>query len=143
MNSNQFLTSVRYGHLMVPEYPQLTITSSCMARSRAVLALEPFVDQIRTATGIAESLKPYVRGQLLVHALRSQAVSPMWFAQKQRQCIIGSVIAYPEAKDSSPVTLENCAIINIDMNAHDGTDPTVKITIGGIYLTDAMSASRL
>lgn len=92
---------------------------------------EQFADTIGTATGAVSSPKPSIRAQFVVHVLRSRvAVSQAWLSQAQNMRVIGSVIGYPRDGASS-VTLENCAITNIDPDTYDGSDPTMVITIDG------------
>jgi len=125
-------------HVIVPSFPQLTVTAPYMSKSLAVLTFDgPFVDQIGTATGVVNSPMPYVMAQIVVNLLRSQSVSALWIAQAQLQSVIGSIVAYPDSTVFPPITLANCSLIEIDPGAFDGVDPTVKMTVKGVYYTNS------
>jgi hypothetical protein len=130
---NRVLTSI-----VVPSYPQLSAIAPNMSKSLVQLTFDgPFNDQIGTATGIVNSPLPYVMGQLVVSLLRSQLVSGLWIAQAQTQSILGTVTAYPDSPVFPAVSLTNCSITDIDPGAYDGQDPTVKITLKGVFYTNA------
>lgn len=125
-------------HIIVPENPQLTVTASYMAKSQAVLTFDgPFTEQIGTATGIVNSPQPYVMAQVVISLLRSQAVSGLWIAQTQASAEIGPVTVYPDSDAFPPITLADCSIIEVDPGAFDGADPTTKVTVKGVFYTNA------
>ena len=125
-------------HTILPIFPQLTVTSPFMAKSQAVLTLEgPFVHQMGTATGLVNSPEPYVMGQLVISLLRSQALSGLWVAQSQVTSVIGPVTIYSDSTEFPSVTLADCSIIDIDPGAYDGQDPATKVTIKGVFYTNA------
>ncbi len=130
---NRVLTNV-----VVTLLPQLSVTSPYMAKSQAQITFDDdFVDQIGSATGVVNSPAPYIMGSLVINLLRSQAVSGLWIAQSQVQSVIGPVIAYPDSTAFPPVALANCSIKHIDPGAYDGQDPTVKVTVRGVFYTNA------
>ena len=116
---------------MVSNYPRLSLTAPFMGKSCAVLTSDEFfVDQIKTAMGIVNSTRPSVVSQVVVHVLRSKTVASDWIRQARVQPIIGPVIAYPDST-GPPLTLADCAIMEVDPEAYDGLDPTARITIRG------------
>lgn len=130
---NRVLTNV-----VIPSFPQLSVTAPFMAKSLAQLTFDaPAVDQIGTATGIVNSPAPYVMGQLVVNILRSQSVAELYYAQWQINAVIGTVQAYPDSTVLPPFTLANCSILDVDPGAFDGQDPTTKVTIKGVYYVNA------
>lgn len=132
-NLNRVLTNV-----VVASWPQLTVTAPFMAKSLArVTYEETFNDQIGTATGVVNSPVPYVMTQIEINLLRSQAVAGLWIAQAQVQSVLGSVTAYPDSTAFPAIQLTNCSIMSIDPGAFDGQDPTVKITVKGVFQTNA------
>ena len=125
-------------HIVVPGFPQLSVTAPYMSKSLALLSFDgPFVDQIGTATGIVNSPVPFVMGQIVVNLLRSQSLSSLWIAQVQVASIIGTVVAYPDSTVFPAIPLSNCSIIDVDPGAYDGADPTTKITMKGVFYTNA------
>ena len=130
---NRVLTNV-----VIPGFPQLSVTSPFMSKSLAQLTFDaPAVDQIGTATGIVNSPAPYVMAQLVVNVLRSQSVASLYYAQWQANAVIGSVTAYSDSTELPPFKLTNCSILDVDPGAFDGQDPTTKVTIKGVYYVNA------
>ncbi len=125
-------------HVVVPGFPQLSVTASFMSKSLAQLTFDgPAVDQIGTATGVVNSPMPYVMAALTVNLLRSQVLSTLYYAQWQSNAVIGAVTVYPDSTVLGPFTLANCSILDIDPGAFDGNDPTTKVSIKGIYFTNS------
>ena len=125
-------------HTIVPLFPQLTVTSPYMGKSQAVLTLDgPFVHQIGTATGLVNSPEPYVMGQLVISLLRSQALAGLWVAQAGITSVIGAVTVYSDSTEFPVITLADSSIIDIDPGAFDGQDPVTKVTVKGLYYTNA------
>jgi len=125
-------------HIVVPTFPQLSVTASYMGKSMATLSFDGnFVDQIMTATGLVNSPEPYVTGNVVVNLLRSQQLSALWIAQSQLESVIGPVTLYSDSTAFPPIVLANCSIVGIDPGAFDGQDPAVKATIKGVYYLNA------
>ncbi len=125
-------------HIIVPLFPQLTVTAPFMAKSQAVLTFDgPFVHQIGTGTGLVNSPEPYVMAQINISLLRSQSVSALWLAQAQIEGVIGLVTAYSDSTTFPAVTLANCSITEIDPGAFDGQDPATRVTVKGLFYTNA------
>lgn len=124
-------------HIVVPDYLGLSVTAPYMSKSLAVFTFEDdFVDQVPTATGLVNSPRPYVISQVVINLLRSQALAAAWLAQSQVASQIGTVNVYPDSTVLPYLSLANCSIINVDPGAFDGTDPTFKLTVKGIYYTN-------
>ena len=125
-------------HTIIPSNPQLTVTAPYMSKTLAVLTFDgPFVNQIGTATGLVNSPEPYVMSQLVISLLRSQPLSALWVAQVQLQSMIGSVVVYSDSCVFPEITLANCSITDIDPGSYDGNDPTVKVTVKGVFYANA------
>lgn len=126
---NRVLTSV-----VVTSFPQLSVTAPYMAKSLAQIDFdEDGVDQIGTATGIVNSPMPYVMSTVQINLLRSQSVAKAYLAQWQTNAILGSVTVYPDSTVFPSITLANCSLLRPSPGPYDGQDPTVKITIKGVY----------
>lgn len=125
-------------HIVVPAFPQLNVEPSYMAKSQAVVSFDgPFVDQEPTAVGIVNSPRPFVMGKLVINLLRSQSLSNLWILQTQTVPVLGAVVAYSDSTTFSSIPLANCSIIDFDPGAFDGADPTVKVTVSGVFYTAA------
>lgn len=130
---NRVLTNVVFA-----SFPQLNVSAPFMSKSLAQVTFdESAVDQIGTATGIVNSPKPYVMGQLVINVLRSQPVAALYVTQWESQAVVGSVTAYPDSNTFPPIIFANASILDIDPGAYDGQDPTTKVTIKGVFYTNA------
>lgn len=124
-------------HVLVANFPQLNVTSPFMAKSQVVVTFDgPFVNQIPTATGIVPSPEPFVMAQVVVSLLRSQSLWNLWVAQTQVNSVIGQVTAYSDSNTFGAVTLQECAITEIEPGAFDGGDPSARVTIRGKFITN-------
>jgi hypothetical protein len=130
-------------HIVVASFTNLNVTAGYMGKSQAIVTLDgPIVNQIGTATSVVNSPEPYIMSTLVISLLRSQSLSNAWLAQIQSNATIGTVTAFPDSSTFSPIELVNCSIQDFDPGAFDGGDPTVKVTIRGVfYVNSAMWAS--
>jgi hypothetical protein len=130
-------------HIVVPSFPQLNANAGYMSKGLAVMTFDPpFVEQIETATGIVNSPKPFVMGQIVINLLRSQSLANVWITQAQAQATLGTILAFPDSSTFEPLALSNASIYDFDPGAFDGVDPTVKVTIKGtFYINAAMWAA--
>ncbi len=125
-------------HVVVTDFPQLSVTSSFMSKALTNLTFEgEFTRQEQTAVGIVNSPEPYVMAQLNVSILRSQPLAALWYIQAQLLTIIGDVVTYSDSTVFPEVTLLNCSLINVEPGAYDGQDPTTRLTIKGILPINA------
>ncbi len=120
--------------VVVPSYTNLNIDSSHMSRKFVTVTFdEDFVDQPMTATGIVNSPAPYVMATISVGILRTQSLSASWFTQAQTQSVLGRITVHPDTTTFPQITAYNCSILRLEPGAQDGTDPTVDLTIRGIF----------
>lgn len=134
-NLNRVLTSV-----VLTDFPELNVTSSFMSKALSQLTFDDDAnDQIGTATGVVNSPKPYIMATLQINILRSQSLAALYYAQLQAGVVLGSVKVYTDVDPSilPPFALANCSLQHVDPGPFDGQDPTTKVTIKGIYYTNA------
>lgn len=125
-------------HVVVPAFPQLSVTSSFMAKSMTHVTFDgDFTRQEQTAVGIVNSPEPYVMGHLEVAILRSQSLAAAWYAQMQLLTVIGDVVTHSDSTLFPVITLNNCSLINVEPGAYDGQDPTTRLTIKGVLQINA------
>ncbi len=123
-----------YTNVIVPNFPGLNVTASFMSKGQAHLTFEGIFDnQIPTATGIVNSPEPFVMADIAINLLRSQPLANLWIAQAQSQVIIGPVTLYSDSTAFGALTVTQCAIQAVDPGPFDGTDPTIKVTVKGVY----------
>lgn len=135
---SQGLLNKVYTSVVVPGNLALNVTASFMAKSQVQVTFDdPFVTQPGTATGVVQCPQPYVGATCVLNLLRSQATSGLWLTQTQANAVLGDVSIYPDSNVYPVITLSSCAIEGVDPGAFDAGDPTVKITIKGIYETNA------
>ena len=121
-------------HLVVANFPGLSVTASFMGKSQVKVTLDsPFVQQLPTATGIVNSPEPFVMGHMTVALLRSQSLANAWISQAQVQATLGTVVIYPDSSTFSPIEVLNCSITDFDPGAFDGADPVVSVTVSGTF----------
>ena len=122
--------------VVLPKNSSLNITSAYMGKSFVTVTFDhDFDNLIPTATGAVTSPEPYVLTTVTIGILRTQALSGAWLAQAQNLSDIGSVSIFPDTSTSSfpEIDLSGCIIKHIDPGAFDGTDPVVKLTLGGTF----------
>ena len=124
--------------VVVPGFTNLNITSSYMSKSFARLTYEGnFSDLIGTATGGVSSPEPYVFASLTVGILRTQALANQWRQQSELLSNVGDITVYSDSAAWDPIPLANAQIQNLDPGAFDGTDPTVRLVLRGIYYVNS------
>jgi hypothetical protein len=126
-------------HVVVADYPQLSVTAPFMSKALTSLTFEgDFTTQIPTATGIVNSPEPFVMGSLVVSILRSQLLAAIWIAQLQVNSVLGSITTYSDSTIFPALTLINCSLQGVDPGPYDGQDPTTKLTIEGVLPINAI-----
>ena len=130
---NRVLPSV-----IVPGNTALNITSNYMGKSFVTVTFDgDFDNLIHTATGAVTSPEPYVQATASVSILRTQSLSGAWLAQAQKLSDIGNVSIFSDTTAFPEIDLVNCIIKHIDPGAYDGTDPVVRLTLGGIFYVNS------
>lgn len=129
---NRALTQVVFS-----DYPALNASIDNMSSGFMHVTFEgaPTL-QIGTGTSIVNSPNPYVMGSLQLNILRTQALATTWLRQMQSNSVLGNLTGYPDAAPFDPITLENSSITAFDPGAWDGQNPTVAITITGLFFTN-------
>jgi hypothetical protein len=124
--------------IVIPEFFQLNVDAQHMSKSFATLSFSGnFNDLIPTATGGVTSPEPYVMASITFGLLRSQALSSAWLAQAQLLGTLGPITIYPDSTVYPELSIFNCVIADYEPGAYDGNDPTVRVTIRGIFPINA------
>ncbi len=120
--------------VIVPNYSSLNINSSHMSKKFVTVTFdEDFADQPETAVGIVNSPKPYVMATVNVGILRTQALAASWLAQAQQDTQIGRVIVHSDTNAFPQIHVHNCSLLKSEPGPYDGMDPTVDLTIRGVF----------
>ena len=121
-------------HIVVPSLTGLNITASYMVKNFATVSFDDnFVDQMPTGTGVVNSPVPYVMATISVGLIRSQSLAQSWLTQAQATSVLGNVTIYSDTAAWDPVQLSETAISHIQPGPYDGMDPTVSLTLRGVY----------
>ena len=121
-------------HVVVPSFTELNITSSYMTKNFATISFDDnFTDQIPTATGVVNSPAPYTMASLSVGLIRTQSLAQSWLAQSQATSILGEVVIHSDTAAWPAITISQASILHIQPGPFDGMDPTVQLSIRGVY----------
>jgi hypothetical protein len=132
------LNKVR-GSIVIALNPALNVTAPYMSKGMFSIGFEGnMTEQIETATGVVNSPEPYVMVTIMVDLLRTQSLSYAWLAQAMATTDIGPVVAYTDSSAFPTIPLDNCVMRIIDPGKMDGNDPTVKLTIRGVFYINAL-----
>lgn len=124
--------------VVIPSFPSLSITAPYMGKSFVKIAFDSaFGELIPTATGGVTSPEPYVMTTISVSVLKTQALGAAWMAAALLNCNIGPVSVWPDSTAYPVLTFQNCILKTKDIGAYDGTDPIVRLTIGGIFYVNS------
>lgn len=119
-----------------PLYPGLNVSTPYLGRDAMRLNLSGnATTQIDTMTGVVQSPEPYMKAELTMNLLRTQALAAAWRAQMERSTVLGDCTAYGDAITSTqPVyALKNMAIMTLREMTWNGEDPGYVLTLAGIY----------
>ena len=130
---NRLLASV-----IVPSFPQLTITAPFVTREGLHLAFEGDSTQaLPQMTGVVQSPEPYQMATVTAHVLKTNGLGALYELQKQLNSSIGDVIAYGDSVALLPYQIVNCAIMTTQPAVFNGTDAGYLVTIRGTYYINA------
>jgi hypothetical protein len=126
--------------LTLSSYPALNVVSGNFSKSFMRATLEgPFTTQIETATGVVNSPEPYCMASFDFGILRTQATAGAWISQVQVGTVIGTAIGYGDSSVFPSIQLVNCSVQALDPGGWDGMDPTIAITLRGLFYLNSGS----
>ncbi len=121
--------------IIIPSYTNLSITPEYMSHEMAGITFDgPAVEQYDTGTGLVNSPQPYVKTTLSLTILKTQSLSAAWFAQFQKQCILGTVVVHPDVDTASgwpTIKIHTAALMHPQPGRFNGKEPGVVLTISG------------
>lgn len=132
---NKLLTN-----LTLASFPALNVSQGYFGPSfmTASFSGSP-VTQIPTGVGLVNSPEPYLLASFSFGVLRSQPLGGAWLMQMQQGSVLGTVTGYPDSVAFPSIQLVNSSITSFDPGGWDGSNPTVNVTITGIYYVNASS----
>lgn len=117
-------------------FPALNVTASFLAKSGISLALEGDASvQIPVMAGIVQSPEPYLPVSIVIHLLKTQALSDSYKAQMESNSIIGAGTVWPDvsAGGLSSYQLDNMSIQGVRELTFSGEDAVYAVTCKGAY----------
>lgn len=123
------------GSVVIPSYPALNVTASYLSKRGIGMELAGDLTQLlETMTGLVTSPEPYVPADITVSILKTQSLAALWITQAQDTTVLGNVTVHTDTAAFPHFDFQNCAITRINRFAFDGTDPTMEVTLRGIYV---------
>ncbi|OYY59034.1 MAG: hypothetical protein B7Y55_01100 [Polynucleobacter sp. 35-46-207] len=121
-------------NITIPGNTALNVTPAYMDKSFVTVTFDgEFDNLIPTATGGVTSPEPYVMATVSFGLLRTQALANAWQSQVKALSDLGNVSIFPDTTAYAEIDLVNCVVSHIDPGPFDGTNPSVKVTLRGIY----------
>jgi hypothetical protein len=123
------------GSVVIPSYPSLNVTASYLSKRGVGMELVGDLTQfLETMTGHSTSPEPYVPADITISILKTQNLSALWIAQVQDTTVLGNVTVHTDTAAFPHFDFQNVAVTRINRFAFDGTDPTMEVTMRGIYI---------
>jgi len=120
--------------VVLPDFPNLSITSPYMGKNFATIAFEgDFVAQEATGTGVVNSPEPYVIATITVDLLRTQALAANWLSQSQATAVLGDCDIHSDTRAFPAIKLHDTSVQKLDPGAYDGMNPVSRLTLRGVY----------
>ena len=122
------------GSVVIPAYPQLTVTAPFLGKAGISVAFEgETTTQIPTMTGTVQSPQPYQPVVVTIAMLKTNGLSSLWEAQRQLLSLIGDINVIPDSVTLPIYTYNNCAIQNVRELNFAGEDAGYVATVIGYY----------
>lgn len=128
-NLNRILASV-----IVPAYPQLSVTAPFLGEEGISLAFEgEAVTFIRTMTSNVTSPEPLQMCTLSINLIKTLPLAQLYESQRQTNAQLGGMTVYTDASTLGPYNLIQCAIQNVRELRLNGRDAGYVVTVMGAY----------
>lgn len=122
------------GSVVVPSYPQLTVTAPFLGKAGISVAFEgETTTTIPTMVGTAQSPQPYQMVVITISLLKTNGLSTVWEAQRQLLSLIGDVNVVPDSVTLPIYTFNNAAIQNVRELNFAGEDAGYVATVSAYY----------
>lgn len=115
-------------------FPGLNVTAPYLGSEGISLTLDgDTVTYIPTMTGQVTSPEPYQGITVLMHLLKTQALSTAYKAQMEALALLGNGVVRPDSAALAPYDIVNCSIKGVDTLNLSGKDAGFVVRIGGYY----------
>lgn len=117
-----------------PGFASLNVTSSYLGKAGIRLSLQGETTlYIPTMTGQVTSPEPYMRVEMEMALLKTQALSNAYKQQMETSSLLGDGTVRPDAATLGPYQIVNCSIMSIRGLDFSGENADFTVTIGGYY----------
>ena len=119
-------------------FPALNVTAPYLGKRAISIAFAgDSVVYIDTMTGAVTSPEPYLRVNVTMNLLRTQALANAYKLQLENDALLGGCTVRPDAAAMNPWTLHNCSIMSVSDMSLAGDDASYAVRIGGIYYVNS------
>ena len=126
------------GSVVVPLYPELTVTAPFLGKDGISLNLEGNVTEyLETMTGAVTSPNVYMMATATVRLLKTQALSAVYKAQMELDSRIGDVTVTPDSATLPVYNLVNCSIMTVADLSFGGSNAEMVVGIHGYYYVNS------
>jgi hypothetical protein len=126
------------GSVVIPDYPELTVTAPFLGKEGISLALEgDSVEYLETMTGAATSPLPYMMATCTIRLLKTQSFSDGYKQQMELDSRIGAITVIPDSATLSSYELQNCSISRVGDLPFGGSSAEMVIMLRGYYLVNS------
>lgn len=130
---NRLRASVTWGN-----FPNLNVTAPYLGKEGIKLTLEgESTKYFDTMTGSVTSPEPYLRINMIVNLLKTQALADLYKKQMESLSTIGDGTVRPDSTPLSPYQIINCSIQNVEQLDFSGESPLWAVRLGGYYLVNS------
>lgn len=117
------------------DLPALNVTASYLGKAGISLALEGQASaQLPAMTGVVQSPEPYLPISVVLHLLKTQALSEAYKTRMELNALLGDGTVWPDVSAGlGPYQISNMAIESVGQLDMSGGDPVYPVTCKGIY----------
>lgn len=123
------------GSVVIPNFPNLNITSPFLGRTGIRLALNGEATvMIETMTGTTISPEPYQMVTISIDVLKTNGLAAAFKGQMENSTSLGNITVVPDTTALPTYQIINSAIASIGDQAYDGTSASWPLVIRGYYV---------
>ena len=116
------------------DFPALNITPPYLMPEGIDLAFEgQATAMLPSMTGLITSPEPFLSCRIMIHLLKSQALSNAYKQQMETSVLMGPCTIRPDSPTIDPYLIDNCSITGLNQLNFSGRDGGFTITIMGAY----------
>jgi hypothetical protein len=126
------------GSIMIPKFPQLNITASCLGRDGIRMAYEGnLTDMLPQMVGQVQSPSVYLPASLSVQIVKTLPIASAYYQQMLDDCDMGDITFRADASNLPPFEIQNCSIQALEGFDANGTSAAWPIRFGGTWYVNS------